>query len=751
MSLISGLVAGAIAAIPATGGGVAGVVTDTDTGLPLPGAVVALDDLGLATVTDEDGWYWLVDVPPGPQHLSVELLGYRSRSIHVLVPAGRSLRVDLALETEPIEVETVVVRGRIPLPGVDPERSDLDTTRRLSAAAIRNDPFAAEPDVLDALVGGPVARSPESTAGLHVRGGTTDQVGYLLDGLPVFSPYHAGLRSGAWSPAAVATVELQESPTLPTDALSGTIAATTVEPGDRLRSNGGITTSQLQFGLHGPLAGGTGFLLSARYGFPGFAFHGRETSYLRGRDHDLIAKLQTEAGGGSLRFLAFDNGNVLRFAPVSTDIDEGPVEQPGWNEFAWRSETWGIGWESDPGESPRWSARAWRSALEASAHWMGIDPSLRDIESERIQLGWSGSAEWGDRDRSTRLGVGIERDEVDYQVGAGEDGAAAFRRGDVAPSLRAYASVQRRPLESLEVGAELTTILDGAGLHTLPYVDLRWVPSDRLSVYARYVRTRQLAQSLRNGESIIGGLFPTELPVTDGSRIARAHTGVAGVLGVPWDGARLSAQVYARSVENLALVAPREGRPFATVHPAYGSASIRGGALELTTSAARYGIVASYGMERVAFRTVDVKYTPGYATRQRVRLGGIVHPTATFSVRLAWIGEFGRHGTDTIGVVEWESCNLLDGGCEVAGTPEALGALGTARLAAYHRLDLSIRKHWHVRIRDREARVEAFASGSNLLGRTNLLTYVVDPTTGERTPIEMRPAAPMAVGLAWSF
>lgn len=753
MSPASALAAVALAAaVPVAGGGVAGVVTDAATGRPLPGAVVALDDLGRATVSDEDGWYWLTDVPPGPQHLSVGLLGYRSRSIHVLVPAGSTLRVDLALDTEPIEVEAVVVRGRIPVPGVDRNGPDLRPLRRVSAAAIANDPFAAEPDPIEALTGGPVARRPESAGGLHVRGGSADQVGYLLDGFPVFSPYHAGSRSSAWSPAVVSSVELRESPTLPTDALSGTVVASTVEPGDRLRVTGGAATSHVRLGLDGPAGERGGFLLGARYGFPGIAFHSGEASYLRGDDRDVVAVARVAAGGGRIRVLAFDNGNALRFSPVSTDGSAGPPGEAGENALAWSSATLGVGWDSAEDGPRRWSARAWRSTLAATARWLGSDPALRDLESERRQVGAAATVAWGGPARSVELGVEARRDDLGYAVGDGDDAEAAFRARDAATEIAAHASLRRRVAERLELGAALEASADGSGIHPLPYLEARWVVGDRLAVHGRYARTRQIAQSFRNGESIVGGFFPPELPVSAaGARAARASTGVAGIVAIPWSGARVVAEAYARAVDGWALVAPGEGRPFATAEPAYGSGTIRGAAVEWATAAARYGALASWGIERVELRTADLAYEPAYATRQRLRLGAVVFPTATLSVRVGWIAELGRRGTDTIGVVEWEACNLIDGGCEFAGTPETLGELGAARLPAYRRLDVSVRKHWHVPLGGREARVEAFASGSNLLGRANVLTWAVDPATGERSPIAMRPAAPLAAGVAWTF
>jgi hypothetical protein len=62
-----------------------------------------------------------------------------------------------------------------------------------------------------------------------------------------------------------------------------------------------------------------------------------------------------------------------------------------------------------------------------------------------------------------------------------------------------------------------------------------------------------------------------------------------------------------------------------------------------------------------------------------------------------------------------------------------------------------VRQHWHARVGGRDATIALFGTYSNLLGRENLLTYAYDPVTGQRTGIELRPAALLVVGLDWRW
>jgi hypothetical protein len=125
-------------------------------------------------------------------------------------------------------------------------------------------------------------------------------------------------------------------------------------------------------------------------------------------------------------------------------------------------------------------------------------------------------------------------------------------------------------------------------------------------------------------------------------------------------------------------------------------------------------------------------------------------PTATTSIRLGATGALGRRATAVSGGFEWEACNLLDEGCEFGGTPGTTGAPGGVSLPAYFRVDLGLRKHWHVTLGHRDAVVALFGTLTNVLNRKNVLSYSRAPDDA-LTPIEMRPLAPLVVGLDWQY
>jgi hypothetical protein len=273
-----------------------------------------------------------------------------------------------------------------------------------------------------------------------------------------------------------------------------------------------------------------------------------------------------------------------------------------------------------------------------------------------------------------------------------------------------------------------------------------------LALQASYARTFQFAQSVRNHESIAGSLFPFDLFIAaehDSIPVARSDI---GMLAAGWrtSGARVQARAWLRAAHGLVLVAPADSRPFASSHWLSGSSSARGFALDVGFSSARVGLAGSYGWQSVRHDYETGAYFPDYYGNHSAEVGVVTFPWATWSVRAAATALFGRRGTLMRGGFEWEACNLMDLGCEFAGSPDYRpDELGRLSLPAYLRVDMGIRKHWHVHVRGHSSLIAVHATLSNVLGRANVLGYALDPATNQPAAIHMIPFAPLVLGLDW--
>jgi hypothetical protein len=735
---------------------VAGTIRDGESGAPLSGAVVTLTDAGLSAVTDAAGRYRLSATASGPQHLAVKCLGYEPRLVHALVPGDGLLRLDLSLRPRPLQLPTIVVRSAIAVRGLEHIGPHSVLDPEISAAGLRNHPMLAEPDGFLALSGGAVSAAPESPSGLHLRGGASDHTAYLLDGVPIFSPYHAAGIFSAWNPDALDRVQVQSgTPTLASaDALAGAVVGTTLTPGREIRTLGTLSTSHGRLTLHGPLgSGGAGFLLSFRSGFPGIVAPEGDPSYLHGRTGDVLAKVETPALHGRLRVLLYDSGNRLDAAARAEWA--GVDQRPNRNGFEWDSRSAGLTWSRALAGGTQLQLQAWNARGEAEAGWNTGGASGLALEVDREDQGLLGTIERSSGDRLTGLGVRLQRSRTAYRVGTVGGSGTATSLGSRMP-LGSLLAHHREPLlAGLTADAAVSATAAAGDVHLGPSLELRWNAAPSLSVSGSYARSHQFAQSLRNPESVGGGIFPADLFLGTGAPgvpVARSDRVIVGAELRPIPGFRFGAQAYSTQFGGLLLVAPRSGEPFTTKDFAAGRGSATGVSVEAAANGPWYGAIASWALQRVRATYGDSSYTPGYGSGHLVELGVIVFPAATTSLRLGFTGELARRGTGILGAFEWESCNLLDQGCEFAGSPvHDSRSPGAIRLPDYFRLDLGLRKHWHVGVGGRDVELGLFGTVTNLLGHRNVLAVAVDPSTGKRTVIEMRPLAPLVLGLDWRF
>lgn len=730
-----------------------GTVRDAESGEPLPGAVVTLPDIDRTVLSDIDGRYVFRGLPAGPQHLTVKRIGYAPRTLHALVPAHGEVEINIALQPHPTLLRTVEVRPRIPVRGLEIGEGASFPDRGASLAAVRNHPLLSEPDALVALGGGEVVLNPESPDGIHIRGGASDQTAYLLDGIPVISPYHAAGTFTAWNPDALERLDVSSWSTAPiaADALSGTVAAVTRRPGDQFRAQGSGSTTQARATVDGPVGrSGAGYLLSARSGFPGFIAPQEESSYLRGRTGDLLGKIEVPAFGGRLRVLGYGGWNKLNAAAKAEDTT-APDPDPVRNEFTWHSRSVGARW------SRRLSAstvvvQAWSASGDAEASWHPADATPMKMVAERQDEGGLMFVELSARGGTSIAGVRVQRSRTSYDV-LSTGGDSDFALGARTPVAALVLGHQRRVSRVLRADVGVSAAAVAGSIYTDPRAELHWHALPVLTLTTRYTRSHQFSQSLRNAESVVGNVFPADLYVGVGAAGVPAARGDGGVLAAeyrPKEGRLVGAQAYLRHLHGLVLVAPRTGEPFTVDGFTTGSGVSRGFSLDAAASGARYGFLASYGWQRTRFRFADSSYVPGYASGHLLESGVVMFPSQTVSIRLGGAAALRRRATPVADAFEWEACNVLDRGCELGGSPRHLtDQLGSAKLPAYLRLDLGVRKHWHLGVGNRDVMIALFGTVTNIFGRNNVLTVTTDPLTGQRVDIDMRPRAPLVIGFDW--
>lgn len=171
-----------------TTGAISGVVRSAEDGSPLAGANIVISGTKMTTVTDDNGYFIITNVPPGEYELTAEMVGYSSEvidDVQVTMDATASVAFDMRLEAI-AETEVVVSRPKSMIATDVPHTLNLLTSGQEEMT--RSDPASLHtvPGVLSSLPG--VVVSPDGLGQIHMRGGRADQVGYYIEGIPVTDP-----------------------------------------------------------------------------------------------------------------------------------------------------------------------------------------------------------------------------------------------------------------------------------------------------------------------------------------------------------------------------------------------------------------------------------------------------------------------------------------------------------------------------------------------------------------------------------
>lgn len=159
-----------------TTGKIAGEVIDQDSGQPLIGANVMVENTLLGSASGMDGFYNILNVTPGVYTLRASMMGYQPMVVeNVQVGIDRTTQIHFTLTPTVIETnEAVVVVAKRDL--VRPDMTSSMSS--ISSEEIEALPVTNLNDVLELQAG--VVRDGDD---LHIRGGRAGEVAFWVDGV----------------------------------------------------------------------------------------------------------------------------------------------------------------------------------------------------------------------------------------------------------------------------------------------------------------------------------------------------------------------------------------------------------------------------------------------------------------------------------------------------------------------------------------------------------------------------------------
>jgi hypothetical protein len=323
-------------------GSLAGTVTSPSGAPVADAAVTATSAAGeqRRARTRADGGWRITRVAPGRWTVRAARVGFAGAGREVEVAAGAEARVELRLAETGVALDPLEAVSRR---DAERERTRFEgeagvTSRVITGQEIKLVPGLGEADVMRAIdvLPGVVSTSDFSSA-FNVRGGSADQNLVLLDGFPIFNPFHLGGLFSVFNADAVARAEL----------LSGgfgaeyggrvsSVLSVETKPGggpEGFGGEAGVSLLASRVNLHGNLPraarrllGGDagGWMVSARRSYFDVVLKPVVDFPYHLTDLQGTATVAT-AGGGRLRLVGYTGQDVLdlsEFDPPGQDDDE---------------------------------------------------------------------------------------------------------------------------------------------------------------------------------------------------------------------------------------------------------------------------------------------------------------------------------------------------------------------------------------------------------------------------------------------
>jgi len=156
-----------------TTGKIAGKILDAQTNEPLVGVNVLVVGTSLGASSDIDGQYFILNIPPGTYKVRASSVGYTPMDVDVVnVTVDQTTRIEFKLQSATVQMSDVVVTATRPI-----VQKDLTSTvSSVSGEQLGKLPLEDVASVVNLQAG---------VVDGHFRGGRSNEVKYLIDGVSV--------------------------------------------------------------------------------------------------------------------------------------------------------------------------------------------------------------------------------------------------------------------------------------------------------------------------------------------------------------------------------------------------------------------------------------------------------------------------------------------------------------------------------------------------------------------------------------
>ena len=518
-----------------------GYITDSESGETLISANIALLELNRGTSANTSGYYSITNLPPGTYTLVASYIGYRQYEREIDLTAGETLRVDIEMIPEGVELETVVVESE-----VEREEQRNIGTAQITTDLIKDLPPVIEPDVFRSIQLLPgVKAANDFSSGLYVRGGSPDQTLILLDETTVYNPSHFFGFFSTFNPDAVKDVRLYKGG-YPANygGRLGSVLTVFNKDGNRNETRGSVSLGLLasRISAEGPTGFGSWMLAFRRSTLePALAVLRNTTDNVPDKFYfyDINGKINFDASDNDRLSLAFYTGTDNVLFPFGEDASIG---------LNYGNRTVSGQWRKILSDKLFLKTTATGSRYFNNPQFsIGGTPFERDNNVYDISL--KSDLEYIPNEKHT-VSTGFWAGNLILKFNDSFDNQETFANRIQSRYASFYIQDEWRPHDRwiFNGGVRFNRFSEGDYFKAAPRLSAEYRPNSSIRLQAAYGRYYQFLTLITN-EAFSG--FDLWLTTDDGVPPAFGDQFVVGAKTIPFEGYGLDVEFYYRTMRNL--------------------------------------------------------------------------------------------------------------------------------------------------------------------------------------------------------
>jgi hypothetical protein len=704
-----------------------GTVRDSATSEVLPYAHIYIQEIKSGTSTDSRGFFIFPSLPVKKGYtIVVTYVGYSPKVVTASIENNEITPIDISLAKSTIEVDNVFVFGERAL-------EEEITVQKIPIKDIENLAHGVETDVMRSIQLQPGVQSAgDVSAKYYVRGGASNENLVLLNGTPIYNPFHALGVFSVVDPDMINSVEFYKGGFgARYDGRLSSVMDIITKDGNRNSFGATAAISQLtvKTAVEGPIPDGS-FILTGRKSY----------------SNEILKKFTNDK---SVPVDFYDasfkvNYSNPEFLPVSkftffgfASKDQIDYKNMLHADYDWSNSHAGFNWFTAARNSPLF-AELTLSYSKFSGSEIPNSSNDRHIENKLDDLTFKTDFSYVLGDGNEYYG-GVKINFIKTHLLLSNSAGQLNDMGSEATAFGGYVGFKFLSLSNLkaDVGSRLNIVnlTQGTSLFFEPRINAVYSLSPTLNLKAAWGIYQQELVTISDEDEVLA-LFEPWIITPDYLKVSNAIHYIAGLDYYLTANFKIDAEGYYKAMHNLAvvndeLIYPTDKQLINADGESHGA--------EVTVNYRTGRIYAqlSYGYSWTTKKIRDIEYHPRYDSRNAVKFFVNADLGSSWNASIGWNYNSGMPFTQIFGYYDkLDPSDIVNPSSSLTDYYyyPILAARNAAHLPDYHRLDMSVSK----RLRLRSANITFDFDVINVYGRKNFFYF--DEKTGER--VNMLPFFP---------